>query len=70
MLDNTFYTYFFSTIKVINVRNSAMHSPDLKMSNEDMIMHHKTILLLAKNLEPLIPRLKGLEKEITKVDGK
>ncbi|CAM4734856.1 unnamed protein product [Leuciscus chuanchicus] len=51
---------------VINVRNNAMHSPDLKMSNEDMISHHKTVLLLAKKLEPLIPQLKGLEKEITK----
>ncbi|XP_067293335.1 uncharacterized protein [Pseudorasbora parva] len=49
---------------VINVRNSAMHSPDLKMSNEDMIRHHKTVMQLAKMLEPHIPQLKDLEKEI------
>lgn len=47
-----------------------MHSPDLKMSNEDMISHRNTVLLLAKKLEPLIPQLKGLEKEIKQVDGK
>lgn len=73
MLDYTFYTYFFSTIKVITkviqVRNNAMHSPDLKMNNEDMISHRNTVLQLAKTLEPLIPKLKGLEKEITQVDG-
>ncbi|XP_039513899.1 uncharacterized protein si:ch211-91p5.3 isoform X2 [Pimephales promelas] len=49
---------------VINVRNSAMHSPDLKMSKEEMIRHHETVLQLAKKLEHLIPRLKGLEKEM------
>lgn len=70
VLDNTFYTYFFSTIKVINVRNSAMHSPDLKISKEDMNRHHNTVLQLAKLLEPKIPKLKDLEKKITQVDGK
>ncbi|KAK7117761.1 hypothetical protein R3I94_023096 [Phoxinus phoxinus] len=54
---------------VINVRNCAMHSPDLKISKEDMIRHHKTVLELAKKLEPLIPGLKGLEKKITKFNN-
>lgn len=49
---------------VINVRNNVMHSPDLKMSNEDMKKHHSTILLLANMLQPQVPELNGLEEEI------
>ncbi|XP_043084402.1 uncharacterized protein si:ch211-91p5.3 isoform X2 [Puntigrus tetrazona] len=51
---------------VITVRNNVMHSPDFKVSNEDMKKHHKTLLNLAKELEPHVPEMKGLEKEITK----
>lgn len=47
-----------------------MHSPDLKISKEDMNRHHNTVLQLAKFLEPKIPKLKDLEKKITQVDGK
>lgn len=47
-----------------------MHSPDLKISKEDMNRHHNTVLQLAKLLEPKIPKLKDLEKKITQVDGK
>ncbi|XP_051740165.1 uncharacterized protein si:ch211-91p5.3 isoform X4 [Ctenopharyngodon idella] len=54
---------------VINVRNSAMHSPDLKMSKEDMTRHHNTVLQLAKLLEPQIPKLKDLEKKITQFNN-
>ncbi|XP_077067156.1 uncharacterized protein LOC143720998 [Siphateles boraxobius] len=54
---------------VINVRNSAMHSPELKMSNEDMMRHKKTVLLLAEKLEHLIPNLKGLENKITQFNN-
>lgn len=47
-----------------------MHSPDLKVSNEDMKKHHKTLLQLAEKLVPHVPEMKDLEKEITQVDGK
>lgn len=47
-----------------------MHSPDFKVSNEDMKKHHKTLLQLAEELEPHVPDMKDLEKEITQVDGK
>lgn len=70
VLDNTFDTYFYSTIQVITVRNSVMHSPDLKVSNEDMKNHHKTLLLLAEKLRPHVPEMKDLEKKLTQVGGK
>ncbi|XP_058623675.1 uncharacterized protein si:ch211-91p5.3 isoform X2 [Onychostoma macrolepis] len=50
--------------KVLNVRNSVMHSPDFRMSNEDMRRHHNTFLQLAESLKHHIPELKDLEKEI------
>lgn len=55
---------------VITVRNNVMHSPDFKVSNEDMKKHHKTLLQLAKELEPHVPEMRDVEKEITRVDGK
>ncbi|XP_016145756.1 uncharacterized protein [Sinocyclocheilus grahami] len=50
---------------VITVRNNVMHSPDFKVSNEEMKKHHKTLLQLAEELEPHVPEMKDLEKEIT-----
>uniref|UniRef100_A0A8C1CII3 Si:ch211-91p5.3 n=1 Tax=Cyprinus carpio carpio TaxID=630221 RepID=A0A8C1CII3_CYPCA len=50
---------------VITVRNSVMHSPDFKVSNEDMKKHHGTLLQLAETLQPHVPEMKDLEKEIT-----
>lgn len=47
-----------------------MHSPDFKVSNEDMKKHHGTLLQLAETLQPHVPEMKDLEKEITQVDGK
>ncbi len=47
-----------------------MHSPDFKVSNEDMKQHHKMLLELVKELKPHVPDMKDLEKEITQVDGK
>lgn len=66
----THFTHLYSTIQVITVRNSVMHSPDFKVSNEDMKKHLKTLLQLAEELEPHVPEMKDLEKEITQVDGK
>ncbi|XP_026058613.1 uncharacterized protein LOC113043438 [Carassius auratus] len=51
---------------VITVRNNVMHSPDFKVSNEDMKKHHKTLLQLAKELEPHVPEMRDVEKEITR----
>ncbi|KAL1247641.1 hypothetical protein QQF64_023017 [Cirrhinus molitorella] len=50
---------------VINIRNSVMHSPDFKVSNDDMKKHQKTLLQLAEKLVPHVPKMKDLEKEIT-----
>ncbi|KAI2648289.1 hypothetical protein H4Q32_018347 [Labeo rohita] len=50
---------------VINVRNSVMHSPDFKVSSDDMKKHHETLLQLAEKLVPHVPEMKDLEKEIT-----
>lgn len=47
-----------------------MHSPDFKVSNEDMEKHHKTVLQLAEKLQPHIPEMKDLEKKITQVNIK
>lgn len=57
-------------MQVINVRNSVMHSPDFKVSSDDMKKHHETLLQLAEKLVPHVPEMKDLEKEITQVDGK
>uniref|UniRef100_A0A8C2E0P0 Si:ch211-91p5.3 n=1 Tax=Cyprinus carpio TaxID=7962 RepID=A0A8C2E0P0_CYPCA len=54
-----------SVVDVISVRNQMMHSPDFKVSNEDMEKHHKTVLQLAEKLQPHIPEMKDLEKKIT-----
>ncbi|XP_016115447.1 uncharacterized protein [Sinocyclocheilus grahami] len=54
-----------SVINVITVRNKLMHSPDFKVSNEDMKNHHKTVLQLAEKLQPHVPEMKDLEKKIT-----
>ncbi|XP_073688145.1 uncharacterized protein [Garra rufa] len=55
-----------SVNNVIYVRNSVMHSPDFKVSNEDMKKHHSTLLQLAEKLVPHVPEMKDLEKEIKK----
>ncbi len=47
-----------------------MHSPDFRMSNEDMRRHQNTVLQLAESLKHHIPELKDLEKEIKQVDRK
>ncbi|XP_059401881.1 uncharacterized protein LOC132133156 isoform X3 [Carassius carassius] len=54
-----------SVVEVITVRNKMMHSPDFKVSNENMKKHHKTVLQLAETLQPHIPEMKDLEKKIT-----
>ncbi|XP_052399513.1 uncharacterized protein LOC127946790 isoform X5 [Carassius gibelio] len=54
-----------SVVEVITVRNKMMHSPDFKVSNEDMKKHRKTVLQLAETLQPHIPEMKDLEKKIT-----
>ncbi|XP_051978470.1 uncharacterized protein LOC127640108 [Xyrauchen texanus] len=54
---------------VLNVRNNVMHSPDMKISNEDMTKHLQKVLEFAKDLEPYAPELKDLGEEITQFNN-
>ncbi|XP_051548128.1 uncharacterized protein LOC127437325 [Myxocyprinus asiaticus] len=46
-----------------------MHSPDMKISNEDMTSHFHKVLEFAKDLEPYAPELKDLGEEITQFNN-
>lgn len=50
--------------KVINVRNVVMHSPDLKMNNEDMNRHLETIFQFADMLNSKVSALSVLREKI------
>ncbi|XP_051546388.1 uncharacterized protein si:ch211-91p5.3 [Myxocyprinus asiaticus] len=54
---------------VINVRNSVMHSPDMKISNEEMARYLHNVLEFAKDLEPYASDLKGIREEITQFNN-
>ncbi|XP_065148111.1 uncharacterized protein [Paramisgurnus dabryanus] len=51
---------------VLKVRNSAMHSPDFKMSSADMEKNLVKVLEMARKLEARFPELKNLEKDLEK----
>ncbi|XP_053333306.1 uncharacterized protein si:ch211-91p5.3 [Clarias gariepinus] len=50
--------------KVINVRNSVMHSPDFRFSKKELDDSIKNVLELAKSLENCVPDLKTISKNI------
>ncbi|KAF5901393.1 uncharacterized protein DAT39_008886, partial [Clarias magur] len=50
--------------KVINVRNTVMHSPDFRFSEKEMTDGIKNVLDLAKSLENRVPGLKTISTKI------
>lgn len=62
-----FIFLFLFITKVINVRNKVMHSPDFRVSKNEMDESIKKVLELAKNLENYAPGLKNISKEMQQV---
>lgn len=60
---------FVFIIKVINVRNKVMHSPDFRFSKKDMDESIKKVQELAKSLENYAPGLKTISEEIQQVSA-
>lgn len=58
---------FLFIVKVINVRNKVMHSPDFRFSKQDMDESLQRVQELAKSLEKYAPGLKTISEEIQKV---
>lgn len=54
-------------MKVINVRNKIMHSPDFRLSKQELDDSIKYVQELAKILEKYAPELKTISEKIQQV---
>lgn len=60
---------FLFIVKVINVRNKVMHSPDFRLSKEEMNESLKNVQQLAKILENHAPGLKKVSEQMKQVSA-
>lgn len=67
--DVMFIFLFLFIMKVINVRNKVMHSPDFRLSKKEMDDNIKNIEQLAKILQNYAPGLQNISKEIQQVSA-
>ncbi|XP_051557800.1 uncharacterized protein CXorf38-like isoform X2 [Myxocyprinus asiaticus] len=55
--------------KVVQVRNALMHSPDFKLTTEEMNMHVEKVMTLVKTLQTHVPELNGFEEEMKQLNN-
>ncbi|XP_051557799.1 uncharacterized protein CXorf38-like isoform X1 [Myxocyprinus asiaticus] len=54
---------------VVQVRNALMHSPDFKLTTEEMNMHVEKVMTLVKTLQTHVPELNGFEEEMKQLNN-